>query len=109
MTELALISFILICVACIIEDILHIKDLLPRRYSYNDYGIAIVLDIAWIFICVTALLVGGTFASAAISLVIVWIILGIIGDFFAVAQYSGISDGIGLALRIVLLVMFLSI
>ena len=109
MIEIALISFIAICTAGILENILCINDVLQRRYSDTQYGMHIVLDIAWITICAVALCVGGTFASAAISVATVYIILGILGDFCVCYQYRCISDAIGLALHIVLLILMLAV
>lgn len=109
MTEIALISLILLSTVGILDDILRITYRLPRRINGNEYGICIVLHITWIFICIVALLVGGSFASAAISIATVYAILSVIGGLFACVKYGCISDGIGLALWLVLLTMFLAI
>ena len=109
MIELTLTAFMLLCTVGILENILHINGALTRRYSYTQYGMNIVLDIAWIIICAVALYVGGAFASAAITVATVWIIIGILGDICTIAKYESISDAIGLAIHIALLIMFLSI
>lgn len=109
MTELTLTTFMLICTLGILENILCINDVLSTHYSDNTHGIAIVLDIAWIIICAVALYVGGAFASAVITVATVWLIIGILGDICTIAKYESISDAIGLAIHIALLIMFLSI
>ena len=109
MIEIALITFMLICALGILENILCINGVLSKRYSDTQYGINIVLDIAWIFICTTALYVGGAFVSAAITVATVWLIIGILGDICTIAKYESISDAIGLAIHIALLIMFLSV
>lgn len=109
MIEITLTAFILLCAAGILENILCICDVLTRRYSDTQYGMNIVLDIAWIIICLVALSVGGAFATATITVATIWLIIGIIGDICTIAKYESISDAIGLALHIALLIMFLSI
>lgn len=109
MIELTLTTFMLLCTVAILENILCINGALTRRYSDTQYGMNIVLDIAWIIICVVALYVGGAFASAAITVATVWLIIGILGDICTIAKYESISDAIGLAIHIALLIMFLSI
>lgn len=109
MAELALTIFNIFCAVGILENILCINGVLSKRYSYRQYGINIVLDIAWITINLVALYVGGAFASAAITVATVWLIIGINGDICVIAKYKSISDAIGLAMHIALLIMFLSI
>lgn len=109
MIEITLTAFILLCVAGILENILCINGVLSKRYSDTQYGMNIVLDIAWIIISLVALYVGGAFASAAITVATVWLIIGILGDICTIAKYESISDAIGLAIHIALLIMFLSI
>lgn len=108
MTEIALTGFMLLCTLGILENILCINGVLSKRYSDTQYGMNIVLDIAWIIICAVALYVGGTFASAAITVATVWLVIGILGDICTIAKYESISDAIGLATHIMFLIMFLS-
>ena len=108
MTELALTIFTIFCAVGILENILCINGVLSKRYSYRQYGINIVLDIAWITINLVALYVGGAFASAVITVATVWLITSIIGDICIIAKYESISDAIGLVMHIALLIMFLS-
>ena len=109
MAEITLIAFMVLCATGILENILCISGVLYRRYNDTQYGMNIVLDIAWIFICLTALYVGGAFASAAITVATIWVIIGIISDIFTIAKDGRISDAIGLAIHTILLIMFLSI
>ena len=109
MTELALAILTIFCAVDIIGNILSINGELTRRYSYRQYGINIVINIAWIIISIVALYSGGGFAAAAISVATVFIIICIIGEICAIAKYETISDAIGLAMHIALLIMFLSI
>lgn len=108
MIEITLITFILICTAGILENILCINGVLTRRYSDRQYGICIVLNIAWIIICAVALYVGGTFAPAAITVATIFVIIGISGDIYTISKYESISDAIGLALHIALLILLLA-
>lgn len=109
MIEITLTAFMILCAAGILENILCINGALYRRYNDTQYGMNIVLDIAWIIICAVALYVGGAFATAAITVATIWLIIGIIGDIFVIAKDGRISDAIGLAIHIALLIMFLSI
>lgn len=109
MAEITLMTFMILCATGILENILCISDVLYRRYSDTQYGMNIVLDIAWIIICGVALYVGGAFASSAITVAMIWLIIGIIGDIFTIAQDGRISDAIGLAIHTIILIMFLSI
>lgn len=109
MTEITLIVFMLLCAAGILENILCISGALTRRYTDTQYGMNIVLDIAWIIISLVALYVGGAFASATITVATIWLIIGILGDICTLAKYESISDTIGFAIHIALLIMFLSI
>lgn len=109
MLEIALTTFMILCTVGIFENILGINGAYTRHYSDSQYGICIVLDIAWIIICAVALYVGGAFASAAITVATVWLIIGILGDICTIVKYESISDAIGLAIHIALLIMFLSI
>lgn len=109
MIEITLTAFIVLCAAGILENILCICDVLSRRYTDTQYGMNIVLDIAWIIISLVALYVGGAFASAAITVATIWLIIGILGDICTLTKYESISDAIGFALHIALLIMFLSI
>ena len=109
MIEVTLIAFMLLCAVGIFENILCIAGTLPRRYSDTQYGMNIVLDIAWMLISIVALCVGGAFASAAITVATAWLILAIVGDICTIAKYESMSDAIGLATHIIFLIMFLSI
>lgn len=109
MTEIALTAFMILCTVGILENILCINGVLSKRYSDTQYGMNIVLDIAWIIISLVALYAGGSFAAAAITVATVWLIIGIIGDICTIAKYNSIYDAIGLAIHIALLIMFLSI
>lgn len=109
MTELTLTAFMLLCTLGILENMLCINGVISKRYSDRQYGVCIVLDIAWIIICAVALYVGGAFASAAIMVVTAQLIIGILGDLCNIAKYESISDAIGFAIHIALLIMFLSI
>jgi hypothetical protein len=108
MIEIALTAYMLLCAAGIVENILCINGTINTLHD-TQHGIRIALDIAWIIICAVALCVGGTFASAAITVATVWLILCIIGDFSAISNYKSISDAIGLAIHIALLVLLLAV
>lgn len=109
MIEIALTAFMLLCTIGIIENTLCINGIMHSRYSYNQHGIGIVLDIAWIIICAVALYVGGAFASAVISVATVMFIITVIGDAFILAKYGSIYDAFGTATHIMFLIIFLSI
>lgn len=109
MTDIALTALIIIAVIGIIENILCINNILHSRYSHNQHGIAIVLDIAWIIICAVALYLGGAFAASAISAATIGFIITIIEDIIILSKYESIYDAFGMAIHIGLLILLLAV
>lgn len=109
MSDIALMALILISALSILENILCINDILHSRHSHNIHGISIVLDIAWIIICVVALCLGGSFATAAISAATLLLILTVIGDIFTLTKYESIYDAVGMAIHTGLLILLLAV
>ena len=110
MTEIALTTLILVCVTGILMNIIEINCDSYNRYDTTPHGINIVIYIAWIIICAVALFIGGEFAAVAISVARIWVILEVICGICyisVIGKDARISDGISLAIYLILLIMLL--